>query len=621
MAQTPQYYNYNTNGSNNSFPFNQPSGKEVQLLYTPGVFNQPTPAPAGNLTSIYFRIADTYPLGPWTYTDFTIKLGQSSIFSFDPGVLYTGAMTTVYYRASVSLTGTAGQWMSIAFDTPFPYDPSQSLIVDISQCGAPGATGYSMCFTTLSDNLRNYSNTGCPFTYYGQNPATYHIGFDICTTPSAPANTTPPQNQSVCSGYNTTLSASGVGTLGWYDAPTGGTWLGGGTSYVTNNLVTPTTFYVQDSACTASFTRTPILVNINSSYAFNEIQSICDGDSLWWQGSYHKTTGSYSANFLTVNNCDSIYSLILYVNPTYTFNESHNMCYGDTYNWQGTDYTTANTYTASYSTINGCDSIYTLNLIVNPVYAFTENYTICDGNTYHWQGSDYTTTNTYTANYTSISGCDSIYTLNLTVNPSYAFTQNHSMCNGETYNWQGTDYSIGNTYTANYTSINGCDSVYTLSLFVNTVDTSLTVADPVITANASGATFQWLDCDNAFAPIPGETSQVFNAVANGNYAVEVTQGSCTDTSYCVQIITIGIESVQTNGISIYPNPVSDELIIESKGNQKEFYFEIFNSIGQVVFKGNLVEKAIVKTSNFDPGVYYFRAKFNDSTVISKVIKL
>jgi hypothetical protein len=177
----PQYFNYNTTGSANSFPFNIAGGKDVQLLYLPGDFNQPTPAPAGNITSISFRIHDSYPLGPWTYTDLTIKLGQSSITSFDPGTFYAGSLTTVYYRASVLLTGAAGGWMTIVLDNPFLYNPAQSLIVDVSQCAAPGATGFSSCFTTLTDNRRNWSVAGCPFVYSNQNSAVVHLGLDINT--------------------------------------------------------------------------------------------------------------------------------------------------------------------------------------------------------------------------------------------------------------------------------------------------------------------------------------------------------------------------------------------------------------------------------------------------------
>jgi hypothetical protein len=183
-AQLPQYYNYNVAGGANSFPFNQPNGKQTQWLYLPGDFNQPTAAPAGTVTSISFRINENYPFGPWTYSNFTIKLGQSPVTTFTTGVFYTGLLDTVYYKASVTFTGTPGQWLTITLDKNFVYNPSLSLIVDVSQCGAPGATGFAMCQTTLSGLRRNYSVAGCPFTWTGSNNAVAHIGFNICTTAS-----------------------------------------------------------------------------------------------------------------------------------------------------------------------------------------------------------------------------------------------------------------------------------------------------------------------------------------------------------------------------------------------------------------------------------------------------
>ena len=116
---------------------------------------------------------------------------------------------------------------------------------------------------------------------------------------------------------------------------------------------------------------------------------------------------------------------------------------------------------------------------------------------------------------------------------------------------------------------------------VNPVDTSLTVVDTVITSNATGAIYQWLDCDNAFAIIPGATSQSFTATANGNYSVEIAVGSCIDTSSCVQILSLGISSTQIENISIYPNPISDELIIENKGSYEKIYYEILQSKGYI----------------------------------------
>jgi uncharacterized repeat protein (TIGR03803 family) len=211
-------------------------------------------------------------------------------------------------------------------------------------------------------------------------------------------------------------------------------------------------------------------------------------------------------------------------------------------------------------------------------------------------------------------------TIVLTVNPVFAFTENHEMCNGETYNWQGTDISAEGTYTANYNSVGGCDSIYTLKMTINTVDVTITVNDPVITANAIGATYQWLDCDNAFASVSAATSQSYTATQNGNYAVLIQQGSCSDTSVGVRIMNVGIKSFTIDGMVIYPNPTSYELIIEMKGNKEKLNFEILNANGQIVFNGNLVEKTTVQTSNFAPGVYLLKLVNEKNLVLKKFIK-
>ncbi len=243
LTAQPQYYNYNTNGSNNSFPFNIAAGKEVQLLYLPGDFNQPTPAPAGNIASISILIATSYPLGPWTYTDLTIKMAQSTITSFTAGSFYA-PLTTVYYRASVSLTGAAGSWMTITLDTPFTYDPTQSLIIDIGHCGAPGATGFSACFTSLTGNRRIWSVGGCPFAPYATpNNAIYHLGLNLVTSGPPVVVTTAATSVTTNSAtLNGTVNANGASTAVSFEygqTLAYGITVPGVPATVTGNTVTP----------------------------------------------------------------------------------------------------------------------------------------------------------------------------------------------------------------------------------------------------------------------------------------------------------------------------------------------------------------------------------------------
>ncbi|MEI8204062.1 MAG: T9SS type A sorting domain-containing protein [Bacteroidota bacterium] len=78
----------------------------------------------------------------------------------------------------------------------------------------------------------------------------------------------------------------------------------------------------------------------------------------------------------------------------------------------------------------------------------------------------------------------------------------------------------------------GSSAPQTLNITVNTVNTSVSQSGFTFTANATGATYVWINC-NGNAPIPGQTQQSFTATAIDNYAVIVTQNGCPDTSACL----------------------------------------------------------------------------------------
>ncbi|MCC6701375.1 MAG: SBBP repeat-containing protein [Fluviicola sp.] len=124
-----------------------------------------------------------------------------------------------------------------------------------------------------------------------------------CLTPPAPVNTTA-NMQTICTNSNIALSVSGFGTIGWYTDPTGGTYIGGGSTYTTPNLTATTTYYVQDSVCGPS-SRTPITVTVNALPTTPTITaggptSICAGGSVTLTStagtSYLWSTGATTAS-------------------------------------------------------------------------------------------------------------------------------------------------------------------------------------------------------------------------------------------------------------------------------------------------------------------------------------
>jgi len=181
----------------------------------------------------------------------------------------------------------------------------------------------------------------------------------------------------------------------------------------------------------------------------------------------------------------------------------------------------------------------------------------------------------------SLNGCTSA-TGSTTITPVTQYTSSFSddFCTGSSYTFGTQTLTAGGTYNETYTSAGGCDSVVTLTLNEVVIDPSVTVTAAIatISANYSGAgiTYQWIDCNNGNAPIPGATGVNFTptATANGtigSYAVIISEGGCTEQSACT---TIDFTSVsEENGItlSVFPSPTSNVLNINTNLNDCLLY--------------------------------------------------
>lgn len=189
--------------------------------------------------------------------------------------------------------------------------------------------------------------------------------------------------------------------------------------------------------------------------------------------------------------------------------------------------------------------------------------------------------------------CDGYSNLNVTV------CRNYTVPSGKhTYNTDGTYHdTIPNSL--------GCDSFITIHLTIYKINTSLFITSTKITAATFGAGYQWLDCNNNFAPIPGETGRDFTPTANGSYAVEITKNNCMDTSICVDITSIGIEDNPFGqGLNIYPNPVSSIVNIDLGQSFAEMTLEITNLTGQVITKKKFVNTRLITTGLIGPKGFY-----------------
>jgi hypothetical protein len=178
------------------------------------------------------------------------------------------------------------------------------------------------------------------------------------------------------------------------------------------------------------------------------------------------------------------------------------------------------------------------------------------------------------------------------------------------------------TSTYTLTNAEGCDSVITLNLTINTVDITVTVTNPLITANATGAIYQWLDCNAGNAVIAEETAQSFTVSQIGNYAVEVTENGCTDTSACITISTVAIKETALFGkVSIFPNPTSGYVYIDL-ANQNNVSIRVYSVNGQVIyFKENINASLHQIALNEARGIYLIEVSSQNEIHHFKLVKI
>lgn len=106
---------------------------------------------------------------------------------------------------------------------------------------------------------------------------------------------------------------------------------------------------------------------------------------------------------------------------------------------------------------------------INLPYITNLTASICQGETYTFNGLNLDTSGVFTQNLQTLNGCDSVVNLVLIVNQPDTTNIEASICQGETYTLNGFNSNTEGVYTQNLQTINGCDSVVNLNLIINQI--------------------------------------------------------------------------------------------------------------------------------------------------------
>ena len=221
-------------------------------------------------------------------------------------------------------------------------------------------------------------------------------------------------------------------------------------------------------------------------------------------------------------------------------------------------------------------------------------------------------------------GLDSLHTLDITILESSENSIIESHCDF----YIAPDnhvYTESGRYTAILTNSMNCDSLINIDLTIDSIPSdSLIKSGTTLTAYASGYSYQWLDCDNGSLPIIGETAQTYQAISNGNYAVIISNGNCSDTSICYNVTYTDFDIINGTPIpwSISPNP--------TRGKLGLYLDKIYPSVGLCITaaSGDVLERLTVNNkkqlefsvANYPSGVYFVQVQTENQIKSFKLIK-
>ncbi len=331
-----------------------------------------------------------------------------------------------------------------------------------------------------------------------------------------------------------------------------------------------------------------------------------NSNSRWFSGFVNSRT--FNAPHVRVLLDDFICS-------TDTFTTTVNAC--GSYQPLGSNniYTTSGVYYDTLTAYNACDSLVETTLTITANKAGNKSVSTC-GTYTSPSGKIYNSSGLFTDTLTASNGCDSLVALSLSIINGFNSNTALSACFMYTAPSGNQVYTQSGVYVDTLQTSTGCDSIITINLTIDTVNTQVTQANFVLNATAVNATYQWYDC-TLNQLVSGATSQVFAPVVDGSYAVIVTENGCTDTSACQLVQGIGLPNATEIKFSISPNPTRGNYTLQTN-TYAPLTVKIYDVTGRLVethttsssvFKGKLEgEKGLYLMEVYHKGARIGKAK-------------
>lgn len=323
-----------------------------------------------------------------------------------------------------------------------------------------------------------------------------------------------------------------------------------------------------------------LILTVEDILRYDEYVNVCFGEEYEFGDRIITESCVVEEIFKTADGCDSLVTLHVTVLPDYrdTIYDVAVLEDGEVYSKNGfKGLTEDGKYDLPLKSVDGCDSTLTLYLNVIKDVSAVDSITLCFGEKYEFGSQTISKSGNYTETFKTTDGADSTVLLNVTVLPDYRQTIDTTICAGEVYNEYGFEnITTSGVHLRKLTSVEGCDSTITLNLTVLTGDT--TRIEKRITTDELPYEYKGLYYDKSTLP---DTYVDTIVIKTGNCEEVIIHTLIVE-------LADAIDNVNTVDLVMIPNPVAvnGTIYINAEFSAEErdgMRVEVFNAIGQCVY--------------------------------------
>jgi uncharacterized repeat protein (TIGR03803 family) len=216
-------------------------------------------------------------------------------------------------------------------------------------------------------------------------------------------------------------------------------------------------------------------------------------------------------------------------------------------------------------------------------------------------------------------GCDSLIQINLKIKNSSS-SINTSSCRVYV-DPIGNPHYDSDSFSVTIANYLGCDSLISIKLTVIKPNINVISEDTLLTASTTQVDYQWYVCSPQWQKIEGATSRTFRPNINGEYAVEITQNNCKDTSNCVTVNKLYVNELNASKIEVYPNPSNGIFTIKFKYINNYNLIEVWSMLGQKIDERMIAnsQSTVIDLSKDPKGVYLLKVWQQNQVFTQKII--